>query len=277
MSRYPELPIEELSRAVEEFIGDEDFLISLISNIDAPSRVELALKRIKLQRFSHGRKTREGEKLEFLENFVNIKNSIQNQELPSGVWQSTLPVSGTTEQYQINESSLFLDGFTDPTVMSELTTRRIEISTVGNIKQNLDENIMVIKESTHKGTPLSLYAIKDVIQARNYYSGDPVMVKELLDILKEDVANRNRRTGLNVIQNEEDFLREVPIEVSNTGKPKANSRLATIDKYIRGIILDELELASQNLTDEFFQNKISFEEYMGKKTRLYEDGNKFWP
>ena len=276
MSNYPELPIEELSRAVEDFIGDEDFQISLISTIDGPSRGELAVKRLRLQRFSHGRKNREAEKLEFLENFVNIKNSIKDQELPSGELQSILPVSGITEPYQINQFSLFPDGFTDPTITTEFTTRRIEISTLGNIKQKVDENIMVIKESMHTGTPLSLYAIKDVIQARDFYLGDPVIMKELLDILKEDVLNRNRRRGLNVIQNEEDFLREIPPELGETGKRKANSKLKTIDKYIRGIILDELEIASQNLTEEFFQNKISFEEYIGKKTRLYEDGNKFW-
>lgn len=273
MINYPEFSTEELSRSVEDLIDEEDFQISLISNMDAPSRRELAYKKLMFQRFSHSRKNREAEKLEFLENFLNIKISIQDQELPSGEFQSIPLVSGITEPYQINQFSVFLGGFTDPTIMNELTTRRIGISTVVNIKQKVGENIMLIKESTNAGTPLSLYAIKDIIQARDFYSGDSVVMKELIGILKEDVSNRNRRKGLNIIQNEEDFLHEIPGE---TGKRKVNSKLATIDKYIRGIILDELEQASKNLTEEFFQNKIGFEDYIEKKTRLYEDANKFW-
>ena len=100
---YPELPVDQLSQAVSDLIGDEEFQIRLISTMDAPSKGELALKRKRVQRFSYNRKNKEVEKLEFLESLVRIKNSLENQEVPSRVWQKNLPAAGITEPYQMKK------------------------------------------------------------------------------------------------------------------------------------------------------------------------------
>ena len=277
---YPELPIDQLSQAVLDLIGDEEFQIRLISTMDAPSKGELALKRKRVQRFSYNRKNKEVEKLEFLESLVRIKNSLENQEVPSRVWQKNLPAAGITEPYQMNKISSLLDGFTGFSFFNNVSNVGIGTPEVRNIKQKIDEKVLAIKQSAYNGIPLSIYEIKDIAQARDFYSEDTFMMKELLDILKKDVKNRNRIRDSNVIKNEEDeeeLLAEIPMDINETNRQNTNSKFLTINKLIRGIILDELEVASRNLTEEFFQNRIDFEIYIGKKTRLYDDASKFWP
>ena len=276
INNYPELPVDQLSQAVLDLIGDEEFQIRLISTMDAPSKGELALKRKRVQRFSYNRKNKEVEKLEFLESLVRIKNSLENQEVPSIVWQKNLPAAGITEPYQMNKISSLLDGFTGFSFFNNVSNGGIGNPEVRNIKQKIDEKVLAIKQSAYNGIPLSIYEIKDITQARDFYSGDTFMMKELLDILKKDVKNRNRSKGSNVIKNEEELLAEIPMEINETNRQNTNSKFLTINKLIRGIILDELEVASRNLTEEFFQNRINFEIYIGKKTRLYDDASKIW-
>ncbi len=280
INNYPELPVDQLSQAVLDLIGDEEFQIRLISTMDAPSKGELALKRKRVQRFSYNRKNKEVEKLEFLESLVRIKNSLENQEVPSIVWQKNLPAAGITEPYQMNKISSLLDGFTGFSFFNNVSNGGIGNPEVRNIKQKIDEKVLAIKQSAYNGIPLSIYEIKDIAQARDFYSEDTFMMKELLDILKKDVKNRNRIRDSNVIKNEEDeeeLLAEIPMDINETNRQNTNSKFLTINKLIRGIILDELEVASRNLTEEFFQNRINFEIYIGKKTRLYDDASKFWP
>lgn len=277
INNYPELPVDQLSQAVLDLIGDEEFQIRLISTMDAPSKGELALKRKRVQRFSYNRKNKEVEKLEFLESLVRIKNSLENQEVPSIVWQKNLPAAGITEPYQMNKISSLLDGFTGFSFFNNVSNGGIGNPEVRNIKQKIDEKVLAIKQSAYNGIPLSIYEIKDIAQARDFYSEDTFMMKELLDILKKDVKNRNRSKGSNVIKNEEELLAEIPMDINETNRQNTNSKFLTINKLIRGIILDELEVASRNLTEEFFQNRINFEIYIGKKTRLYDDASKFWP
>lgn len=279
INNYPELPVDQLSQAVLDLIGDEEFQIRLISTMDAPSKGELALKRKRVQRFSYNRKNKEVEKLEFLESLVRIKNSLENQEVPSRVWQKNLPAAGITEPYQMNKISSLLDGFTGFSFFNNVSNGGIGNPEVRNIKQKIDEKVLAIKQSAYNGIPLSIYEIKDIAQARDFYSEDTFMMKELLDILKKDVKNRNRIRDSNVIKNEEDeeeLLAEIPMEINETNRQNTNSKFLTINKLIRGIILDELEVASRNLTEEFFQNRINFEIYIGKKTRLYDDASKIW-
>ena len=160
--------------------------------MDAPSKGELALKRKRVQRFSYNRKNKEVEKLEFLESLVRIKNSLENQEVPSIVWQKNLPAAGITEPYQMNKISSLLDGFTGFSFFNNVSNGGIGNPEVRNIKQKIDEKVLAIKQSAYNGIPLSIYEIKDIAQARDFYSEDTFMMKELLDILKKDVKNRNR-------------------------------------------------------------------------------------
>ncbi len=279
---YPEVSVEELSRAVIEYIGTDDFQIRLISSIDGPSRGKLAIRKKRIQRYRTSRKNMEAKRLEFSENFVNIKNAIKDHTLALRVWQSpisTIPITGVgiTAPNQTSQFSLFLDGFTIPQIMTDLNTNGIDASTVVSIKQKIYKNLMAIKGKIQNDIPLTLYSINDIIKVRNIYSDNPKMMNELLTLLRRNVSIRNDREGTNIIKNFEDFMREVPFEQDYDEKTETNSKLTKIDRYIRAIVLNELDIASENLTNDFLENKITFEEYIEKKNRIYEDGNNFWP
>lgn len=277
---YPELTAEDFSKAVIDYINTDDFQIRLISSIGPPSREKLAVSKKRVQRYSYNRKNVEVEKLEFLETLVKVKNIIKEQELASPERQNTVttaPVHGITGPYLKNQPSFLPDGFTNPIIIANFDVRSNGASSVGSIiKKNASDNLMAIKENIQKGIPLTLYSVKELIQIKELYSNNPVIIKELLALLRRDASIRNHRTGKNVIQDFEDFMHQLPTEQDTFVGTKSAPRIAKIDKLVKAVILDELDIVSENLTKDFFQKKISFKEYIEKKNRIYEDANNFW-
>jgi len=277
INNNPERTQQELSDALFEYVASEDFQYELINQINAPSRGEMALKNKRSQRLSYNRRETERDQLRFLNDFVNVKKTLEDQEVIEKVSQNTLPMLNGAGLYKTNFFSFIEDGYLLYTSTSSLNLRGIGSSTPGSMKFKIDKSLKELKAKTSNGELLSIFDIKDILVAKDYYSNDSRRIKEIIVLLKHDVNNRNVEYGRNIIQNLDDLLREVQSEPCGKSFQRTSRKLEIIDKHIRGIVLDELELASEKLTDEFFRNKISFDEYIEKKTRLYEDGNNFWP
>ena len=251
-----------------------------ISSIDAPSRSKLAVSRKRVQRYSHNRKNKEVEKLEFSENLAQIKNILKEKELSLSEYQNpriATPITGITGPYPIEEISIFPNGFANPKIMTKVINRSNETLTDASVfKLKAEENLMTIKENIQNGITLNIYSVKEIIRMKELYSDNTSMLTEILKLLRQDVLIRNQRTRKNLIQNFGDFMNEVPNLQNKIIRAKPNSRISNIDEYIRAIIINELDIASENLTIAFLENKISFEEYIKKKNMIYEDANNFW-
>ena len=276
---YPEIPRDYLFRAVLDLVITDDFLFSVISNIESPSRGKLAVFKKRIERFSHSRRNKEVEKFELLENFVIIKNAFKEQIIETVMIQDTVgyvPFSTVTGSYQFEKESPFQDGFTNSNSLGNLKNFGIDYSMDRSIYRILNGKLKEIEEISKSNHPFDLFSIGKIIQIKDTSSNDLPIRNKLLNVIKKDISIRNKRSGKDIIANYEEFMKEVSLERENNTVSGSDPKLTKFSKYTEAIAFDEIDMASKTLDDKFFGKEIRFEEYIKKKNMLYEYANNLW-
>ncbi len=278
---FPEFPADYLYRSILDLISTDDFLTNVISKITIPSKGDLAVRKKRIERFSYSRRNKEVEKYEFLENFISVKNALTEQAIETGTVQGTTdnpPILKVTGSYRPEKGELFKEGLTDFIYKENFRNLDTAYSIGVPINKIMNEKLGEINRITQNNTSLDLYSLGKIVQMRCEYSNDPKVRNKLLNVIQKDVSIRNNRSvsGSNLAKNYEDFMKEVPFKQENKSANISDSKLTKFNKYAEAIVIDELNTVSEILDNEFFGNKISFEQYVKKKNKIYEYANNVW-
>lgn len=271
------LSAEEISDALISYVFSEEFQVALIGKMASPTKVEIAVKTIRLRRMGVNRRTIEEERLRFIEDFAHVKETIEDDDLIGEMPYHNKVRTDLRFYYDPNPYSVVMDGFPLSTNIIRPPVRGLENITPRSNKMRLDQDLQTIIELEDTESLLSVYAIKDALEATSFYLNDHSKLRTILRVMKSDISKRNEMFKRNVVQDARDFLNSVPSDKQEEKVKKQSPIQEQIYESATAIILNELDIVSEKITTNFLDGNISYEDFLTRKARIFEDANVIWP
>ncbi len=262
-SSYGEIPMYDILN----YIDSDEFFIELIKRIELPSKARLAREKLRLKRLSGQSRDKIEGNVEVQKVIMQLKDGIEEGGSTEGLLPQSVQPSVLVYVPNAGKAGEIM-AYNEPYLGSEQVKAYKETELM---EKEINNIVVVINRKKLISYP-ELTVIKE---ARNKYAEDKEHLKEILNILNKEIANRTKKYHKDLIS----YLKKVEgsVEISKAEGINQRNVQAKLDRNLKAIILDELNTKSDEIFSEYLDGKLEYQQYLERKEKLFKDYNLLWP